>query len=197
MAQTSARDERKHSGFAQIAQSAAGIAFAGYLVWLGGATGTWSHVAVAIAVTAITTWVSCIDIAQHRIPNRIIVPALLICAGIVTLVSLTSGDPGGAVRALAGGAGCFLALFTIAMIAPRSFGGGDIKLIALTGLTAAWFSWAALILAILSAFVLAGLFSAGSILTRRATGTSSIAFGPFLTLGMFVGIGVTTVVALV
>lgn len=64
------------------------------------------------------------DMSEHRIPNRIVLPAAGACAAL----SLASGVRAGH---LLGGVVLLLALLVIALMVPRALGMGDVKLVLL------------------------------------------------------------------
>jgi leader peptidase (prepilin peptidase) / N-methyltransferase len=76
---------------------------------------------------------SVIDIRHHKIPNRLVYPAILLSAAWVVVADLAGSE----LSALSAGIG-FLAygvgLLIVALISPRGMGMGDVKLAALVGL---------------------------------------------------------------
>jgi leader peptidase (prepilin peptidase) / N-methyltransferase len=76
---------------------------------------------------------SVIDIRHHKIPNRLVYPAILLSAAWVLIADLAGSE----LSALSAGIG-FLAygvgLLIVALISPRGMGMGDVKLAALVGL---------------------------------------------------------------
>ena len=110
------------------------------------------------------------DLAQRRIPNRIVVPATLACAA---LLAPDRPHP----HALLGGAAVTSLMLVLSLIQPASFGMGDVKLAALVlaglgGLAAR---------ALLAGLVLAAAFGA-ILLTRygRAGSRRSLPLAPFI-----------------
>ncbi len=77
--------------------------------------------------------VSVIDVRHHKIPNRLVYPAVPLAALVVVAGDLAGGDLD-AVRAAAGFLGYGVALLIVALIAPRGMGMGDVKLAGLIGL---------------------------------------------------------------
>ena len=74
-----------------------------------------------------------------------------------------------------------LPLFLIAVIVPGAFGGGDVKLMASSGLVIGWrLSLYAFVIAVLAGGVYAGWL----LLTGKGTRKSAFAFGPFLCIGI-------------
>lgn len=123
------------------------------------------------------------DIAAHRLPDAVTVPT----AGVLLLGLLARSvqtvewhDLG---RAVLAGLALGAAFLLLALISPASLGLGDVKLAALLGLFLGWFGWSAVLLGVVVTFVLGGLVALGLVLTRRASGSSQLAFGPWLVAG--------------
>ena len=121
-------------------------------------------VLVAVTVT---------DFERRIVPNRIVVPAL-----VVALIARTALDP--SLRftlATIGAGGAFL---VIALIYPAGMGMGDVKLAAFLG---AWLGWQSLTALMIGAF--ASLLPAVAVLARhgRAGRKMGLPFAPFLALG--------------
>jgi leader peptidase (prepilin peptidase) / N-methyltransferase len=121
---------------------------------------------------------SAIDLAERRLPNRIVLPATAVVLSAQLIVSPE--------RALewvlaACGAACFVALPML--VNPSGMGMGDVKLALLLGAGLG----AAVAPAILLWVIPAGLFSL-FLVVRSGVGArkSSIAFGPFLSFGAIV-----------
>lgn len=76
---------------------------------------------------------SVIDIRHHKIPNRLVYPAILLSAAWVVVADLAGSElsaPSAGIGFLAYGVG----LLIVALISPRGMGMGDVKLAALVGL---------------------------------------------------------------
>jgi leader peptidase (prepilin peptidase)/N-methyltransferase len=147
--------------------------------------GSSSSLVGPLALAAVTPPLARVDLAEHRLPNRMVVPALLAGVAGLGLSWLGSGVPP-VVPVVAGAAYAGL-LFVFAL-----FGGvgmGDVKLAAALGLASPTLTIAAL--SPLLAF-LAGGAVAVVVLIRRGPG-ARIAFGPFLLAGYFGALAVTAV----
>jgi leader peptidase (prepilin peptidase)/N-methyltransferase len=121
-----------------------------------------------------------IDIAAHRLPDRLTLPAypvLIVLLGAAALVSHQGSHLG---RALLGGAALGAAFLVLALLRPGQLGGGDVKLAGLAGLALGWLGWHTLILGAALSFVLCAVISLALLATRRLSLGSSICFGPFL-----------------
>ena len=138
----------------------------------------------ALAVAAVAPHLVRVDLAEHRLPNRLVVPALL--AGVVGLgVSwLVSWVP--TLTPLLAGAIYAGVLFVLALFG--GMGMGDVKLAAALGLASP-----TLMIALgspLLAFLFGGI-AAVIVLIRRGS-KARIAFGPFLLAGYFAALVVAT-----
>ena len=161
------------------------VAALGMLAWL--ALGPAVATIPALYVAAVTPTLTRIDLAEHRLPNRLVVPGLAVgllaaagswgTTGIPPFVPLVAGVAyGGAlfVFALAGGMGM-----------------GDVKLAAVLGLASPTATVA--IASPLLAFLTGGLVSV-VVLAVRGRGTR-IPFGPFLLLGHAGALGAAALLA--
>jgi leader peptidase (prepilin peptidase) / N-methyltransferase len=150
------------------------LAAVGASAFLLAGSGDRALVLVRLAVCgAALAAASATDLAEHRIPNRLVIPAAIACAGL----SVAAGVP--ATGLLTGAAG--VATLTLVSLAwPRALGMGDVKLalLVLAGLDGS----AALALTlgpVLAA--LAGL----AVIARsgRSAGRRSLPLAPFITAG--------------
>ena len=138
----------------------------------------------AIYLLVVTVPLSRIDIREHRLPNRLVLPALpitlagLLIASFITHAWLQIGFS--------------LITFLIALIAGlvanrfASLGMGDVKLIAAISFSLSWFSPINPLIALLVAFVIAGAVVIGLLVLRKTTLGSAIALGPYLLAGFAV-----------
>ena len=131
-----------------------------------------------------------VDIATHRLPDRIVLPTL---GGALLLALADAVFAGGGARLL--GAlwgtlilGGFYAL--LRALSREGMGGGDVKLGALIGLVLGWHGWQALLVGAASAFVLGAAHALWLIALRRATGSTHLAFGPWMIVGSALGVAV-------
>lgn len=128
------------------------------------------------------------DLDAKRIPNRILYPGTAVAAALLAAGSAASGDLPALARAFIGGLGYFIGLLVPALAARGSFGFGDVKLAFLLGLFSAHRSWEALVASVFAAFVLGGLAAIWLLATGRSGRKDTIAFGPAMVVGAWVGI---------
>jgi leader peptidase (prepilin peptidase)/N-methyltransferase len=148
-------------------------------------------VLVHAGLLGIGGWLLVIDVRTHRLPNRIVLPALAAVALLVVLDAAATGESAALVRAACGLLilGGFYAILRAASRA--GMGGGDVKLAALIGTVLGWHGWMALAVGAASAFVLAALYALGLIALRRADGSTRIAFGPWMIVGAILGVAIS------
>lgn len=141
----------------------------------------------ALALAAVAPPLVTTDLSEHRLPNRLVVPALL--AGVVGLGLswLVSGAP--PLIPLLAGAIYAGALFVLALFG--GMGMGDVKLAAALGLAAPTATIA--LASPLLAFLFGGV-AAVIVLIRRGR-KARIAFGPFLLAGYFAALVVSALLA--
>jgi len=137
--------------------------------------------AIAVALVAI-------DLDVHRLPNAIIYPSYIVFAVLFAGAAIAGNAYGALLRAGLGAVIMFIAYLAMAYIKPGGMGFGDIKLAAIMGACLGWVGWGSLLVGAFSAFLLGGIFSIVLLLSRRATRTSGIPFGPWMFAGAYVGI---------
>ena len=114
-----------------------------------------------------------IDLAEHRIPNRIVLPASLACAALLAAEGVHPGQ-------LAAGLAVVVVLLAMSLVWPASFGMGDVKLALLLVAGLGKVGVAALILGLAMAALFGGL-----LLLRYGPSASSrsLPLAPFLSSG--------------
>ena len=122
-----------------------------------------------------------IDIREHRLPNRLVLPAfpIAIAGQLIASVILNQWINFGLALAAA------LIAFVIGLAANHwtSLGMGDVKLISAIALAMGWFSFMGPLLAVALAFIIASLVILVLIGLGRSSLKSSIALGPYLLVG--------------
>lgn len=133
----------------------------------------------ALAAGVFLIILSCIaeqDIRTRRIPDRLVLGAA--AAGIMSAPLF----PGISLACRGAGAiGVSLLLLVIALTIQGSFGGGDIKLMAASGI---FLGWEGNFRAFASGVFLAGIYCGWMLLRGRMNRKARIAFGPFLCAGI-------------
>jgi leader peptidase (prepilin peptidase) / N-methyltransferase len=167
-----------------------GVLFVLVVVRFGGGTDPqpWA-IPAYLYLAAIGVTLSFIDLDTHRLPDPIVLPALIVAPLLLTVASAATGDWIALSRALAGGAILCGAYFAMLIAYPAGMGFGDVKLAAVLGMYLGWVGWGALFVGGFAAFVFGGVFSVALLLSGRAGRKSGIPFGPWMIIGTCVGVG--------
>ncbi len=139
-----------------------------------------------LAVVAVALFL--VDIAVHRLPDRLTATAYLGTTALITVTALLTGRYGDLLRACLGGlalAAFYLLLF---VVNPSGMGLGDVKLAASLGTALGWLGWSTLVTGAFLGFLAGGLYGGALLATRRAGRGSEIPFGPFMIVGAFAAI---------
>lgn len=104
---------------------------------------------------------------------------------ILAVISLFTMEGAGIWARLLGAICVSLPLFLITLVIPGAFGGGDIKLMAACGL---FLGWKLTLVSTFFGFLFGGIWAMVLLLTGKAGRKEHFAFGPFLCLGMTVGL---------
>lgn len=128
------------------------------------------------------------DIKFFKLPNRLIFTTFLITLIYITCFSISQRNG----KYFSEPIFMFLIYFSVGLIfytlSSNSFGAGDVKLMGLIGLNLGFFSMELALLAALIAFGSLLVFAAALLISRRATATSRIPFGPFLVISTLISI---------
>lgn len=139
-----------------------------------------------LAATGVT--LSVIDVQTHRLPNRIVLPAIGVSAGLLLFAAIGASEWWPVVRAVAGALLLFTLYLGLALLVPDGLGFGDVKLAALLGLHLGYLGWGELAIGAVAGFWLGGLAALVLVAFRRASGKTSIPFGPWMLAGAAVAV---------
>lgn len=132
-----------------------------------------------LVCAVVLTWV---DLREHRLPNRW--TAALVAGGAATLWSASALDGGARLVPSAVALIGYPVLMLMLHLGSRGgLGLGDVKLAAGLGLYTGWLGWEAWAQAVVLGFVIGGVAALVLVLSRRATGSTRLAFGPPLLAG--------------
>ncbi len=146
------------------------------------------QIAAFAYLAVVSVILAAIDLREHRLPNRIVLPSYLVGIGLLGSAVLFGAPATSLVRGAAGMAGLFAFYLLLRAVSRRGLGGGDVKLAGVLGLYLGWVGWDALALGALAGFVLGGAAGVVLILARRADRTTPLPFGPAMLGGAWLGI---------
>ncbi|GAB3344310.1 prepilin peptidase [Modestobacter lapidis] len=131
-----------------------------------------------------------VDLASHRLPNRVVFPAAAACAAALLADAVVTGTWPALARSVAAAAVTFAVAAGAATISPEGLGFGDVKLLGLLGLVLGWAGWGVLLLGVLAGLVLGAVGSLLLLATRRAGWRTAVPFGPPLLAGACLALAV-------
>jgi leader peptidase (prepilin peptidase) / N-methyltransferase len=124
-----------------------------------------------------------VDLATHRLPDRVTCPAYAVCGAALLVDAAVLGSWGALVRALAAAAVAFAVAAGAAGISAEGLGFGDVKLLGLLGLVLGWAGWGVLLAGIFLGLLTGAVVSLVLVATRRAGWRTAVPFGPPLLTG--------------
>lgn len=124
-----------------------------------------------------------IDLAEERLPDRIVGPGYLAFGALLTLAAGLAGLWPRLGRAALAGLVVFVVYFVLAWINPRGLYFGDVKLSGQIGLFLGWFGWTPVWLGVFLGFLLSALVGLGIIVIRHGNRKTEYPFGPLMILG--------------
>jgi leader peptidase (prepilin peptidase)/N-methyltransferase len=130
-----------------------------------------------------------VDLRRRLLPNRVVGPALVAGALLLTAAAAVDGRWDDLLRAGLGALVLFVVFLLLALISPSALGMGDVKLAGLLGLHLGWLSWDAVLLGAAAGFVVQAVLSLVLLATRRVGLRGELPFGPAMLLGAGVAVG--------
>jgi len=126
---------------------------------------------------------SIIDYATHRLPRGVTFRAAIIGGPLLTLAAINHDD-NGRIGVMFASFIVTLALFAmLSAFSKGGIGGGDVRLAPVLAMFLGWLGASHVYLGLGSGFFLGGVVATGMLVTRRASASTRIAFGPYLCIG--------------
>ena len=126
---------------------------------------------------------SIIDYATHRLPRGVTFRAAIVGGPLLTLAAINHDD-NGRIGVMFASFVVTLALFALlAAFSKGGIGGGDVRLAPVLAMFLGWLGASHVYIGLGSGFILGGVVATGMLVTRRASASTRIAFGPFLCIG--------------
>lgn len=128
---------------------------------------------------------SAVDIAVHRLPDRLLLPATVACGLLLVAAAVHTHDGQAPLRAVTA-AGVSFALFLALALVTGQMGFGDCKAAALCGLILGYQGWSRVLLSFLAAFIMAAVYITVKSVVHRVHTNRFLPFGPFLFAGAII-----------
>lgn len=136
-----------------------------------------------------------VDLRHRLLPNRVVGPALVAGALLLTGAAAVDGRWDDLAGAALGAVVLFALFLLLALISPSALGMGDVKLAGLLGLLLGWLGWPVVLAGFLLGFVVQAVLGLALIALRRAGRDTELPFGPALVLGTAVAAGCSPVLS--
>lgn len=124
-----------------------------------------------------------VDLAAHRLPDRVTVPAYAAVATALLVDAVALGTWPDLLRAVLAAAAAFGVAAFGAVLSPRGLGFGDVKLLGLLGLVLGWVGWGVLLAGVFLGLVAGAAASVTLVAAGRAGWRTALPFGPPLLVG--------------
>lgn len=145
----------------------------------------------ALGYLVVLAWkLTVADIRTRRLPDRLVVPAYPVSALLLGAAALTAGERGRFTSMALGGVLLLSGYLLLRAASPSGLGLGDVKLAGVLGLYLGFAGFGYLLAGAAAGFVLGGLWGLGLVVSRRGTGKTRIAFGPFMLAGALLALAV-------
>ena len=131
---------------------------------------------------------SIIDYATRRLPRGVTFRAAIVGGPLLTLAAINHDDNGRVGVMLASFIITLVLFALLAALSKGGIGGGDVRLAPVLAMFLGWLGASHVYIGLGSGFILGGIAAAGMLITRRASTSTRIAFGPFLCIGAVVAL---------
>ena len=129
-----------------------------------------------------------VDLARHRLPDRVLLPAVVVCAVALLTDAAVTGAWTAVLRAGAAAAVSYGLATGARLAGPDGLGGGDVKLLGLLGLVLGWAGWGVLMAGVFTGLLIGAGGALLLIAAGRAGWRTRVAFGPPLLVGAYVAL---------
>ena len=131
---------------------------------------------------------SIIDHVTHRLPRGVTFRAAIVGGPLLFLAAINIDD-NGRILVMFASFVVTLALFALlTAVSKGGIGGGDARLAPVLAMFLGWLGASHVYIGLGTGFIIGGVAAAGMLVTRRASASTRIAFGPFLCIGAVIAL---------
>ncbi|WDZ85596.1 prepilin peptidase [Micromonospora cathayae] len=155
---------------------------------LGAALGPVAVLPLFLALAVLGVLLAVVDVACHRLPDQVVLPALAVTPALLAVVALVTGGWDDWLRGLLGCLAVGVLLTGLVLLPGAGFGFGDAKVGALLGWYLGWLGWDAVVLGVVLPWVVNAPVLLVLLAVRRVGWRSKVPFGPALLVGALLAV---------
>lgn len=140
---------------------------------------------IAAVITAVLFLITLAVVAVKDAKTKTIPDRYCVWIGILALLAMMTVPELVIKERLLGMVSVSIPMFLLSMAVPGAFGGGDIKLMSVCGI---FLGWRITVLSMVIAIFLGAAYSLILLIGRKKGRKETLAFGPFLSVGMAIGL---------
>jgi leader peptidase (prepilin peptidase)/N-methyltransferase len=129
-----------------------------------------------------------IDLDVQRLPDALTLPSYPVALILLGIAAVVDDEPHAFVTALLGMVALFGFYAAVWFAYPSGMGLGDVKLAGVLGLYLGWLGWGPFIVGAFAAFAVGAVVSIGIVVFAEGGRKTRIPFGPFMLVGVLIGI---------
>jgi leader peptidase (prepilin peptidase)/N-methyltransferase len=141
-----------------------------------------------LCLAAVGVALALIDLDVQRLPDVLTLPSYPVLVALFAIAAGVDARGGDFVRALLGMVVVFAFYAVVRFAYPAGMGLGDVKLSGIVGLALGWLGWGPLVVGAFAAFLVGATVSIGLVLLRDGGRKTRVPFGPFMLIGVAIGV---------
>ncbi len=124
-----------------------------------------------------------VDFCTHRLARGVTMRAALVGGPLLALAAINIDETTRIATMMAAFVATLVFFLVLSFISKGGIGSGDVRLAPVLAMFLGWLSWQHVYIGLASGFILGGIWAFTLIVTGKASRSSRIAFGPFLSVG--------------